>query len=60
MSQYAPGANGLLKPIQQWLDDSQISEILLNRPQEIWIEKEGELKAHSVPEFTESHLGRLF
>jgi len=60
MSQYAPGANGLLKPIEKWLDDPQISEILLNRPKEIWIEKEGFLSVHAVPEFTESHIGRLF
>lgn len=60
MSQYAPGSVGLLEPIHQWLTDPQVSEILLNRPQEIWVEKEGQLSSHAVPAFNEAHLGRLF
>ena len=60
MIHYSPGSSGLLKPLESWLSDPEISEVLLNRPQEIWIEKQGRLVSHSVPEFTESHLFRLF
>lgn len=60
MSQYIPGAVGLLAPIQAWLDDGAVSEILLNRPEEIWVEKQGELKPFAVPAFHEAHLNRLF
>ena len=57
---YAPGSEGLLHPLKQWLEDEQISEILVNEPQTIWIEKKGKLIMHSVKEFTEAHLNRLF
>ena len=60
MTHYSPGSSGLLKPIDPWLSDPEVSEILLNQPQEIWIEKQGRLISHSVPEFTEAHLSRLF
>ena len=60
MTHYSPGSSGLLKPLESWLSDHEVSEILLNQPQEIWIEKQGRLVSHSVPEFTESHLFRLF
>lgn len=43
-----------------WLTDPEVSEILLNKPQEIWVEKSGELTLYPVPELTESHLNRLF
>ena len=57
---FAPGAMGLLAPIAHLLDDSQISEILINRPKEVFYEKEGQLVPISVPIFTESHLNQLF
>jgi type IV secretion system protein VirB11 len=60
MTHYSPGSAGLLKPIESWLADPEVSEILLNQPQEIWVEKQGRLVSHVVPEFTESHLSRLF
>lgn len=60
MTHYSPGSSGLLKPLESCLSDPEVSEILLNQPQEIWIEKQGRLVSHSVPEFTESHLFRLF
>jgi type IV secretion system protein VirB11 len=60
MTHYSPGSSGLLKPLETWLSDPEVSEILLNQPQEIWVEKQGRLVSHVVPEFTESHLSRLF
>lgn len=60
MSLYAPGSEGLLAPLTQFLSDPQVSEILVNKPQEVWIEKEGALQSHPVEALTEAHLVRLF
>lgn len=60
MSGFAPGAMGMLAPIQALLEDQAISEILINKPGEVFYEKEGKLLAISVPLFTEIHLYHLF
>ena len=60
MSQYLPGSQGLLAPIRYLMNDPVISEISLNEPQPVWIEKGGELTVHAVPAFTTAHLLRLF
>lgn len=57
---FSPGAMGLLAPIKKLLDDNQISEILINRPEEVFFEKDGKLKYIDVPELTERHLLNLF
>ena len=36
-----------------FLNDSAISEILINQPKEIWAEKGGELIAYDIPKFKE-------
>ena len=60
MGHYAPDSNGLLAPIQPWLDDSEVSEILLNQPGEIYVEKCGKLQKYNVPEFDQRSVMRLF
>ncbi len=60
ISRFSPGAMGLLAPIQALLDDNEISEILINRPQEVFFEKAGKLKALPVAELTERHLTHIF
>ena len=60
MSYYAPGVEGLLSPLSRWLNDPRVSELLINQPKSVWIEKAGECVEHSVPALTESHLYRLF
>lgn len=57
---FSPGAMGLLAPIQSLLQDNQISEILINHPQEVFYEKSGCLDFLSIPELTERHLIHLF
>lgn len=57
---FTPGAMGLLAPIQKLLDDNQIAEILINKPGEVFYEKEGGLHAIVVPEFSANHLTQLF
>lgn len=56
----APGSIGLLRPLQDFLDDEQVSEILINKPQEVYIEREGCLTRFELPELTTQYLRRLF
>ena len=60
MSQYTAGAAGLLTPIVHFLSDPAVSELLVNCAGEIWVEKDGNLACHPLPEFTPAHLSRLF
>jgi type IV secretion system protein VirB11 len=57
---YAAGSEGLFLPLQPYLQDTEVSEILVNKPQEIWVERQGIFYSYPIPEFTESHLHRLF
>ena len=49
-AKYAPTSNGLLAPIQSFLNDPLVSEIMLNRTREILIEKEGTIKKFDIPD----------
>ncbi|MCE3043970.1 P-type DNA transfer ATPase VirB11 [Legionella sp. 16cNR16C] len=57
---YAPGSDGLLQPLSPWLNDLSVSEILINRPQEVFVERQGQMVAHAVPALDSLHLKRLF
>lgn len=57
---FTPGAMGLLAPIQALLDDDQVAEILINKPGEVFYEKDGGLHLIAVPEFSATHLTQLF
>jgi len=60
MANYAPTSAGLLEPLSPWLLDNQIAEILLNKPQEIYVEKNGELTRHGIKELDARMLDMLF
>ncbi|MBU1927083.1 MAG: P-type DNA transfer ATPase VirB11, partial [Gammaproteobacteria bacterium] len=60
MSTFSPTSNGLLEPLSPWLNDDQVSEILLNKPQEIYVEKNGTLKRFTISELNIRTLDRLF
>lgn len=60
MSLYTPGSTGLLSPINTFLADPGVSEILINKPQEVWVEKDGRLQFHQIEALNEPHLLRLF
>lgn len=49
----------LLKPIQPLLDDSNVSEILIDRPGEVWFEKNGQIASMAVPKFNYLYLEDL-
>lgn len=60
MGGYAPNSRGLLAPLTPWLDDAEVSEILMNQPGEVYVEKQGQLTRHEVPALTLSAVHRLF
>ena len=43
MSMFSESLRAFLKPVTPYLDDPEVSEILINGPEEIWIEKRGKL-----------------
>ena len=57
---YAPGSKGLLEPIAHWFHDPEVSEIMLNKPYEIFIEKNGLMQVDSIPVFSPYHVSNLF
>ena len=57
---FAPGVAGLLSPLQDFLDDMQVSEILVNRPQEVFVERCGKMLRFDLPVLTAQYLRRLF
>ena len=48
-----------LDPFRQWLAEEDVTEILVNRPGEIWTEKRGQMARHDVPAITDTLLQRL-
>ncbi|MBA2648298.1 MAG: P-type DNA transfer ATPase VirB11 [Legionella sp.] len=57
---FAPGSEGLLTPLMPWLCDTTVSEILINKPHEVYVECLGEMKRYEVSSLTQLHLKRLF
>lgn len=60
MGGFAPTSDGLLRPLAPWLNDALVSEILIDRPEEIYAEKNGKLERFIVPEFDEQLCDMLF
>lgn len=57
---YAPGSEGLLSPLLPWLSDHEVSEILINQPGEVFIEKCGVMTRFDVPALNRTHLRHVF
>ncbi len=51
--------NTYLKPLLPFLEEKGISEISINRPQEVWIEKKGKMECFPIPELDFNHLRSL-
>jgi len=54
------GVANMLSPIQDFLDDTSVSEILINRPQEVFVERDGQMLRFDLPILTSKYLHRLF
>jgi type IV secretion system protein VirB11 len=57
---YSSGAAGLLAPLQGFLDDSDVSEILINKAQEVFVERLGAMLRFEIPALSTPYLRRLF
>ena len=63
----APGASSLglyleayLRPLAAWLDQPDVTDILINGPGEVWVETiGGPAQRHAAPELTDNALWRL-
>lgn len=55
-----PGSAGLLTPIQSLLDEKEVSEVLINRPGEVFVERQGVMYRLEMPILDAQHLRRLF
>lgn len=49
-----------LKPLELWLQDEGVTDILVNRPGEVWVERHAcGMQVFEVPELSSQHLSRL-
>lgn len=49
----------LLAPLDVWLQDPEITEIAVNRPGEVWVERKASWQSHPAPEFSTATLASL-
>lgn len=54
-----PFLEAYLEPFRAWLSQSDVTEILVNRPGEVWIEQRGKMTSHKAPKVDDSLLQRL-
>jgi len=52
MTGFSPTSTGLLTLFEPWILDKDVSEILVNRPGQVYIEKAGEMRCHEVSRLT--------
>lgn len=55
-----PGSDGLLSPVYHYLNQDGVSEVLINRSNELWVERGGRMMAYQVPGLSQVYLRRLF
>lgn len=51
-----------LQPLYKVFDEDGVNEVMINKPQEVWVEKKGDFRIDKVPELDVEHLmglGRL-
>ena len=54
-----PFLEAYLEPFRGWLDQADVTELLVNRPGEVWIEQRGRMTRHDAPKVDDSLLQRL-
>lgn len=60
MANYISSTTRLLQPLLPWLDSPMVSEILINKPHEVYIEENGALFSHEVKAYDERSLDAFF
>ncbi|MHC5780297.1 P-type DNA transfer ATPase VirB11 [Aliivibrio fischeri] len=51
--------NHLFKPLNEWLEDKDITEIAINQPNEVWIEKHDQWTSYSCDALSFDHLNSM-
>jgi type IV secretion system protein VirB11 len=54
-----PFLEAYLEPFRAWLGQDDVTELLVNRPGEVWIEQRGRMIRHDAPKIDDSLLQRL-
>ena len=54
-----PFLDASLEPFRDWLAQGDVTELLVNRPGEVWIEQRGHMTCHKAPKVDDSLLQRL-
>jgi type IV secretion system protein VirB11 len=54
-----PFLEAYLEPFRGWLAQPDVTELLVNRPGEVWIEQRGRMTCHKAPKVDDSLLQRL-
>src|SRR5438874_10123029 len=54
-----PFLEAYLEPFRGWLAQPDVTELLVNRPGEVWIEQRGRMTCHKAPKIDDSLLQRL-
>jgi type IV secretion system protein VirB11 len=54
-----PFLDAYLEPFRGWLAQPDVTELLVNRPGEVWIEQRGQMTCHKAPKVDDSLLQRL-
>ena len=54
-----PFLEAYLEPFRGWLDQPDVTELLVNRPGEVWTEQRGRMTRHDAPAVDDSLLQRL-
>jgi type IV secretion system protein VirB11 len=54
-----PFLDAYLEPFRDWLAQGDVTELLVNRPGEVWIEQRGHMTCHKAPKVDDSLLQRL-
>ena len=54
-----PFLEAYLEPFRDWLAQADVTELLVNRPGEVWIEQRGQMTCHKAPKVDDSLLQRL-
>ena len=57
---YRETEKALFKPLESFMTDPMVSEILINKPKEVYIEKHGEFTRHNIEAITERKMASIF
>ncbi len=56
---FAPSVEGMLAPMRSWLVDREVSELLINKPGQVYIEKQNIMTAYGLPQINVYYLDTL-